>query len=223
MKSTPRRFKDEVFAELARVGKALGSPKRLELVELLSQSPRTVECLAHHAGMSVANTSQHLKVLRQARLVEGRKEGNHVVYRLADPSVCELYVQLRGLAEQQLTELPALTKEWSDRDEVLEGVDAIELMRRAALGEIMVLDVRPREEFEAGHLPGARSVPIEQLKQALMTLPPDRDVVAYCRGPYCVFAAEAVQRLRRAGLRAWRLEEGPPDWVAAGLTLDVGS
>ncbi|MCB9742786.1 MAG: metalloregulator ArsR/SmtB family transcription factor [Alphaproteobacteria bacterium] len=219
----PRDFKDEVFAELARVGKALGSPRRLELLDLLAQGPKPVEALAEQTEMSVANTSQHLQVLRQARLVEVSQEGLYRSYRLAGPEVAALYVTLRGVAERRLAELQAITRSYLDARDLLEGVGAEELRRRALAGEVTVLDVRPAEEFAAGHLPGARSVPLEALECALAELPPGREVVAYCRGPYCVFAAQAVTRLRAAGFRAQRVEQGPADWVAQGLALELGA
>lgn len=218
--TTPtRRFKDDVFEQFARVGKALSSPKRLELLDVLCQGPRTVEALADQVSMSVANTSQHLQVLRAARLVESQREGTFVSYRVAGPEVCALYHQLRGLAEARLAEVEAISRDFLASRGALESVDGEELLRRALDGEVTVLDVRPPEEFAAAHLPGARSVPLAELERALAELPRDRAVVAYCRGPYCVLAIEAVARLRAHGFQAFRLEQGPLDWQVAGLPL----
>ena len=218
-----RRFKDDVFEQFARIGKAISSPKRLELLDVLCQGPRTVELLAQHTAMSVANTSQHLQTLRAARLVDASKDGLHVTYRLADPEVCALYLQVRGLAGRRLTEVEAISRAFHAERGALDTVDATELLRRALEGEVTVLDVRPVEEFAAGHLPGARSVPLRDLEQALADLPHDREIVAYCRGPYCVLAVEAVARLRARGFTAHRLSQGPPDWQVAGVPLAGGA
>ena len=223
MPSPSRRFKDDVFEQFARIGKALASPKRLELLDVLCQGPRTVEVLAEQTAMSVANTSLHLKALRTARLVEARKDGLYVTYRLADADVCAFYVQLRTLAERRLAEVEAISRAFLAERGALESIDADELLRRALGGEVTVLDVRPPEEYAAGHLPGARSVPLRELEGALADLPADREIVAYCRGPYCVLAVEAVARLRAHGLRAHRLEQGPPDWQVAGIPLERAS
>jgi rhodanese-related sulfurtransferase len=221
--SPARRFKDEVFEQFARIGKALSSPKRLELLDVLCQGPRTVEVLAEQTSMSVANASQHLKALRAARLVEASKDGLYVTYRLAGPDVCAFYVHLRALAESRLAEVEAISRTYLAERGALESVDRDELLRRALEGEVTVLDVRPAQEYAAGHLPGARSVPLNELEDAIADLPADRDVVAYCRGPYCVLAIEAVSRLRARGLRAHRLEQGPPDWQVAGIRLERAS
>lgn len=219
MTTSSRRFKDDVFEQFARISKALSSARRLELLDVLCQAPRTVEALAEQTSMSVANTSQHLQALRAARLVEAQREGQFVRYRVADPEVCAFYLQLRGLAERRLAEVEAVSRAYLTERGALEAVDADELLRRALAGEVTVLDVRPAEEFGAGHLPGARSVPLAELEGVLAELPADREVVAYCRGPYCVLAIEAVARLRAHGLRAHRLEQGPVDWAVAGLAL----
>lgn len=218
-----RRYKDEVFEQFARIGKVLSSPRRLELLDVLCQGPRTVEVLAEATSMSLSNASQHLKALHAARLVEAHKEGLFVTYRLASPDVAALYHQLRSLAERRLTEVDALTRAFLAARGAVASVAAPELLRRALAGEVLVLDVRPREEFDAGHLPGARSVPLAELERALDSLPRDREVVVYCRGRYCVFAVEAVERLRAAGFRAARLEQGPLDWQVAGVALACAS
>ena len=218
--ASKRHFKDAIYEQLARVGKALASPKRLELLDLLAQGPRTVEVLAEAAEISLANTSQHLQVLRGARLVEADKQGLYVRYRLADDDVGALLLQLRALAESRLAEVEATRRAFLSSVHALEQVDRDELRRRVLSGEVTVLDVRPVEEFEAGHLPGARSIPVAELESRLSELPPDREIVAYCRGPYCVYAIDAVNLLRQRGFVAHRLEEGPPDWRARGLPLE---
>lgn len=220
MPTPARRFKDEVFEQFARVGKAVASPKRLELLDVLAQAPRTVEALAEETGLSVANASQHLQVLRAARLVDSEKRGQQVVCRLA-PGVEGFYLALRRLAEARYAEVEATTRAFLQSREALEEVDADALLGRALAGEVTVLDVRRPEEYAAGHLPAARSVPLAELRSRLGELPRDRAVVAYCRGPYCVLAVEAVRVLREAGFEAARLESGPPDWRAAGLALEA--
>lgn len=217
-----RQFKDAIYEQLGRIGKALASPRRLELLDLLCQGPRTVEALAAAADQSVANTSQHLQVLRRARLVEADKDGVHVRYRLADPMVCDFYRSLRVLAESRLAEVERVTREFLEERGAMEPVDREALLARVRRGEVTVLDVRPAEEYLAGHIPGAISVPLSELDRRLADLPRDREIVAYCRGPYCVLAIEAVERLRARGLRAVRLEHGVPDWRALGFPVAVG-
>lgn len=219
--SPARRFKDDVFEQIARVGKAVASPKRLELLDVLCQGPRSVEALADQCGLSVANASQHLQVLRAARLIEATRSGAFVTYEVA-PGAEGLYLGLRRVAEARYAELGRLVHDFHAARGSLETVDAAGLLRRALAGEVTVVDVRAREEFVAGHLPGARSVPLSELRDRLAELPRGREVVAYCRGPYCVLAAEAVEVLRGAGIEASRLESGPPDWRAAGLPVEVG-
>lgn len=221
MPSSGRRFKDAIYEQLGRVGKTLASPRRLELLDLLCQGPRTVEALADEAGQSLANTSQHLQVLRAARLVEAEKHGLFVTYRLADEKVCAFYRELRTLAESRLHEIQAVTRQFLGERGELEPVDRDALVSRVRSGEVTLLDVRPPEEFEAGHIPGAVSVPLAELEARLADLPRDREVVAYCRGPYCVLAVEAVELLRAKGFRAIRMEEGVPDWRARGLPVEV--
>lgn len=211
-----RRFKDAIYEQLARIGKATSAPKRLELLDLLCQGPRTVEALAQQASTSVANASRHLQVLRAARLVDAEKRGLHVEYRLADDEVGRFYVALRGLAEVRLAEVEQVTRAYFDQPGALEAVPAAELIRRVRTNEVTVLDVRPAEEYRAGHLPGAVSIPVGELKARLKELPPDREIVAYCRGPYCVMAVDAVALLRKRGFTAHRLEQGVADWRARG-------
>ena len=222
MPSPARRFKDAIYAQLARIGKALASPARLELLDLLAQGPRTVEALARQAGQSVANTSHHLQVLRRARLVEAEKEGVHVTCRLADEEVGTFFRALRHLAESHLAEIEVVTREFLKGREAMEPVDRERLLDRVRHGEVTVLDVRPPEEYDAGHIPGAISVPIDELERRLAELPRDREIVAYCRGPYCVMAIEAVELLLSRGFRAIRLEDGVPDWQARGFKVEVG-
>lgn len=219
--TTPgRRFKTAIYEQFARISKALASPHRIELVELLAQGPRTVEALARLADMSLANTSQHLQVLRGAGLVEATKEGLFVTYRLADRTVSDLLLSLRAAAEARLAEVERIKRDFLAERAQLEAVDEEALRRRVRAGEVTVLDVRPPEEYEAGHIPGAVSVPLPDLVERLATLPRQREIVAYCRGPYCVLAVEAVALLRKKGFRAVRLEEGVLDWAAHGLRLE---
>jgi rhodanese-related sulfurtransferase/DNA-binding transcriptional ArsR family regulator len=222
MKNPNRRFKEAVYEQFARISKALSSPRRLELLDLLCQGPRTVEALAEAAGMSVANTSQHLRALRLARLVEASKEGQFVTYSLADEAVCEFYHTLRHLAERRLAEVEQIVQQYLAQRELLEPVDQEQLLSQVRGGEVVVLDVRPPEEYRAGHIPGALSVPLEELEQRLSRLPRRRQVVAYCRGPYCVLAVEAVALLRRRGFKAVRLEAGVHDWRRRGYRVAVG-
>jgi rhodanese-related sulfurtransferase len=219
--SPPRRFKDAIYEQLARIGKATAAPKRLELLDLLCQGPRTVEVLAELAALSVANASQHLKILRAARLVESEKRGLHVEYRLADDEVARFFVALRGLASTRLAEVDQVTREYLEARGGMEAVESKELLRRVKSGEVTVLDVRPAEEYRAGHIPGALSIPVAELKARLAELPKDREVVAYCRGPYCVMAIEAVELLRKRGFVAHRMEQGVADWRARGWRVEV--
>lgn len=212
-----------MYEQIARVGKAVASPHRLELLDLLSQGARTVESLADAGGMPMANASQHLQVLRAARLVETRKRGLFVEYRLADPGVERFYLALRSLAEARLAELQDIARRFVDERDGLEQVDREQLLRRVRSGEVTVIDVRPAEEYRAAHIPGAISVPLAELKQRLADLPQGREIVAYCRGPYCVMAIEAVEVLRRKGLRARRMEDGVADWRARGWRVEQTS
>ncbi len=218
-----REFKDAVFGQLARAAAAFGSPKRVEIIDLLAQGERPVESIAAATGMTVANTSRHLQLLRNAAMVTSRREGLHVVYRVADDSVVAGYRALRALAESRLGEVRQLAEAFFGQVDGAEPVGVDELLARSSAGEVVVVDVRPRLEFEAGHLPGAVSIPLEELSRRLSELDPDTSIVAYCRGPYCVLAAQAVAELRAAGLRAERLAGGPPDWHAAGLPLAAGT
>ena len=221
VRSPGRLFKDAIYELFARVSKALASPHRMELLDLLAQGPRTVEALARMADMSLANTSAHLRVLRGAGLLEATKEGLFVTYRLAHPKVAELFLSIRGVAEARIAEVERTTRVFLAQNELLEPVDEAALRRKVRSGEVTVLDVRPREEFETAHLPGAISVPLAELARRLSELPRRREVVAYCRGPYCVLAVAAVRLLRRHGFKAVRLEDGVLDWAALGLPLET--
>jgi len=216
-----RRFKDDIFEQFARIGKAVASPKRIELLDLLSQGERHVEALAEAASISLANASQHLQVLRASRLVETEKSGVFVTYRLADPSVADFVRQLRLLAENRLAEVEMATRCFTESRTGFGSINREELLRSVRQGEVTVLDVRPAEEFRAGHLPRALSVPLAELELRMKSLPKDRLIVAYCRGPYCVMALEAVARLSEQGFRAVRLDMGVVDWRAQGLPVET--
>ena len=216
-----RAFKDSLYAEFAVLGKALANPHRLELLDLLAQGERSVEELAKEAALSLANASAHLQVLRRARLVEAEKRGLNVVYRMAAPEVFGLWQTLREVGSARLAEVDRLVENYfTDRDE-LEAVGKEELLRLMDEEAVTVIDVRPEIEYEQGHISGARSVPVDKLKRQLEELPGDVEVVAYCRGPYCVYSDEAVRILRRNGFKARRLEEGFPEWRAAGYPVEV--
>src|SRR5450755_2978493 len=212
-----RTFKNQLYEQFARLGKALASPHRLELLDVLAQCERTVEGLAQETGLSVANASQHLQVLRAARLIEVRREGVSMYYRLADESVFRMWQAIRTVGEAQLAEIDRVVQAYLQDRTRLQSMDAQELLHRLSDDQIILLDVRPAQEYTAGHLPRARSIPVTELEVRLAELPADREIVAYCRGPYCVFADEAVAILRARGYRAFRLEEGLPDWRALGL------
>jgi rhodanese-related sulfurtransferase len=217
-----RGFKNAVYSQLALVGKAVSSPRRLELLDLLAQAPRTVEALAKETGQSLANASQHLKILRAARLVESEKKGLFVTYRLAQPEVADFCRSLRLLAEARLAEIDRVVRFYMKDPGRMEAVDREELVQRVARGEVTVLDVRPAEEYAAAHISRALSIPLRELESRLQELPRDREIVAYCRGRYCLFAFEAVERLQALGYRATRLEDGVFDWRARGLPVEVG-
>lgn len=218
-----RAFKDRLYGQYARVGKALASPHRLEVLELLAQSERTVESLAADIGLSVANTSQHLQVLRAAGLVETRRAGLFIHYRLSDESVVRLGGALRTVAERRSAELArAVREEFGDRAKAT-PVTLSELLDRARRDDVVVLDTRPSHEYHAGHIPGALSVPVDELQRRLKRLPKNKHYIAYCRGPYCVYADRAVEILQASGRRARRLTDGFPEWKIAGLPVAVGA
>jgi rhodanese-related sulfurtransferase len=208
------REKDALFEAIALMGKAFASPRRLELLDLLAQAPRTVDELARASGLSSANTSQHLQALHAAGMVTRAREGTSVRYALAGDRALALWLALRDASVSQLAEVERAAREYLGDD--VEALGRDELVARMRNGDVVVVDVRPREEYEAGHIEGARSIPLEELEDRLAELPVDREVVAYCRGPFCAFAHEAVRRLRAEGRRARRLEEGWPEWRLAG-------
>ncbi len=222
MKSPNRQFKDAIYEQFSRIGKAVASPRRLELLDLLCQGEKKVETLSKETGLTVANTSQHLQTLRAAHLVKAEKEGLYVTYRLADQRVCEFFRSMRVLAEHRLAEVEMIKRRFLEGKQGMEPVSRDDLVQRVIEGAVTVLDVRPVEEYRAGHIPGALSVPLEHLKELLSKLPSDQEIVAYCRGPYCVLAVQAVDMLRGQGFEAIRLEEGIQDWRAMGLPVEVG-
>ncbi len=211
-----------LYAQFAQVAKALSHPHKLELLELLAQRERSVEALAKVAGISVANTSRHLQQLRRAGLVESRKEGLYVFYRVAGDDVIDLLGNLQRTGERHISEVNRVVMGYFNDRDSLEAVSRKELLQRSKDGLVTILDVRPPEEYEAGHIPGAVNVPLAEIEQHLSDLPREQDIIAYCRGAYCVLAFEAVAALREKGFKARRLEEGYPEWKAAGLPVEGG-
>jgi rhodanese-related sulfurtransferase/DNA-binding transcriptional ArsR family regulator len=216
------RQKDTLYEQLARLGKAFAAPKRIEMLDALSQGPRTVERLAAATGQTVANASQHLRILRQAQLVDSEKRGLFVTYRLKADAVGALLVHLRELGEAQLVELQLAREALLSEAPNVDQVDRQTLLARLRSGDAVLIDVRPREEYVAGHLPGALSIPLDELSARLREFKKGREVVAYCRGPYCMLSADAVRMLSRRGFRARRLEDGVLEWRAAGLKVVTG-
>ncbi len=224
--SDHREWKDPLYAQFARVGHAVASPRRIEILDLLSQGPKTVELLAEQSATAIKNTSAHLRVLRQARLVETQRDGTYVRYRLADESVSGLLRSLQTLARHRLAEVEQVASLYLTQRDELEPVTLAALRRLVRSGTVTVLDVRPKAEFEAGHILGARSIPVADLRRRLSDVPRRREVIAYCRGPYCVYSVEAVELLRKSGYRARRAEVSVSDWRAAGgavATADAGA
>ena len=217
---TKRQFKDGLYAQFARIGKALSNPHRLELLDLLAQGERTVEDLAGEASLPIANASQHLQTLRAAQLVDVRRDGLYAYYRLSDERVFRMWQALRDLGELQLAEVNRLVQNFLQDRTPLQSINAGELVQRMEAGEVLILDVRPELEYQAGHIPEARSIPIDELEARLDELPRKQEIIAYCRGPYCVFADEAVTLLQKHGYRARRLVEGLPDWQALNLPVE---
>ena len=218
-----RKFKDALYAEFARLGKALASPKRIELLDLLSQGEKTVETLAESSATPIKSTSAHLKVLRQARLVETRRAGTYVRYRLADDQISHFLRSLQRLGRARLAEVEQVAALYLGGRDQMQPVTSTELRRLIRQGDVTVIDVRPRDEYEAGHIPGALSVPLPELPRRLGDIPKRHEVIAYCRGPYCVFSFEAVTLLRRRGYQARRALDGLVDWRAQGLPIERGS
>lgn len=216
-----RTLKSALYEQVARMGKALSSPKRLELLEVLAQGEQSVDALAQRLGIDMKLTSAHLKALREARLVEGRREGKFMVYRLTGADVAVLGVQLRAVAEAHLLEFQRAFAQLVNTPERLTPLDRKTLMAQARRGEVVVIDVRPAHEYDTAHLPHARSVPLDELRQRLAALPKDREIVAYCRGPFCLMSDEAVALLRAEGFQARKISDGVSEWQAAGLALAV--
>ena len=221
-KQDKRAFKNQLYEQFARIGKALSSAHRLELLEVLAQGEHSVEAVARETDMSIANASQHLQVLRTAQLVDVRRDGVYIYYRLADEQVFTLWQTMRHVGEARIAEIDRIVDTYLHERNQLQPIDATELLQRLLEGNVILLDVRPVEEYSAGHLPGALSIPVADLEARLPELPQDKEIVAYCRGPYCVFADEAVALLRTNGYKAQRLEQGLPDWRALGLPVESG-
>ena len=215
-----RKNNDLLFEQVARVGKAVASPKRLELLDLLSQTEKTVEALAHDASIDVKLASAHLKVLKEARLVETRREGRFINYRLSGTDVASLWINLRSVAEKHLLELSLALEQISSAPERLTPESRASLLDKARQGDIVVIDVRPEVEYLAGHLPFARSMPLSEIKQRLAELPAGKEIVAYCRGPYCLMSEEAVALLREKGWTARKIADGVAEWAAEGLPIE---
>ncbi len=221
--SNSRQYKNAIYEQLSLIGKGVSSPRRLEILDLLCQAPRTVEALSRESNQSVASASQHLQVLRAGRLVEAEKNGLYVTYRLADQTVCDFFLSLRRLAESRLAEIERVTREYLEDRGAMEPVDLQSLLERVHRGEVTVLDVRPPVEYEAGHIPGALSIPLKELESRLDKLPRNQEIVAYCRGPYCMLSVEAVEKLRARGYKAVRLEDSVSEWRARGFEVERGS
>ena len=221
MQVTPREVKDALYDQFGRTAKAVASPKRIELLELLAQAERSVEHLARATGMEVGNTSAHLQVLGRVRLVTSRRRGKQVLYRLADDGVLSFLGALRELSQARLPEVEQVAREYFAPRDDLRPVSAGELLDRLERRDAVVIDVRPSDEYGAGHIPGAVSLPLADLEFGLAGLPLDKEIVAYCRGPYCVLAPQAIDILRRAGFQARRLAEGFPEWRLAGLPVEA--
>lgn len=215
-----RAAKEALFDEFARVAKALSSGRRAEIVDVLANGDRSVESLAHELDLTVANVSQHLQVLRRAGLVKGRREGTFIYYGLAAPEVVTFWRSLQDIAGSRASDVERLARVYLGDDDGLEAVTKEELKKRLRNKDVLVLDVRPAEEFEAGHIPGALSIPVGELKRRLRELPKSKNIVAYCRGQYCSFAPEAVRYLTGKGYKAKLLQEGMPDWASAGLPIE---
>jgi ArsR family transcriptional regulator len=214
--------KRDLYAQFAAVAKAIGNEHRLELLELVAQGERSVEALAERSGLSVANTSQHLQHLRRAGLVAARRQAKFVLYRLADDAVLTMLAAMQKVAERNVGEVERILRSYFHARDDLEPVSRAELSKRMKQGLVTVIDVRPEDEFALGHLPGARNVPLSRLKRQLSKLERNTEIVAYCRGPYCVLSFEAVAQLRKSGFKARRLEDGLPEWKAAGLPVEIG-
>jgi len=214
-----RQTKDLLYEQVARIGKAVSSPKRLELLEVLAQGEKTVDALAAAVNIDIKLASAHLKVLKEARLVETQRDGRFIAYRLSGSDVSALWVNLRTVAEEHLVELKVAMDQIFAAPEKLDAETRRSLMEKARRGQVVVIDVRPPAEYASGHLPFARSMPLDEIRKRLKELPADKDIVAYCRGPFCMMSAEAVTLLKKHGYRAHKIADGTPEWLAAGLPL----
>ena len=217
-----KETKSFAYEQLSRIGKAMSSPSRLEILDLLRNGPRTVESLANAANMGVANVSRHLQVLRAANLVTSDKNGLFVTYQVADQSVCAFFMAMCQLAEARLVEFEKIIGRFSGEDGDMEPVDREVLMKRAKNGEVAIIDVRPNEEYQAAHIPGAVSIPVDEIEYHLEKLSPENEIVAYCRGPYCLLATKAVKLLCSKGFRARRIKDGVIEWRACGMPIETG-
>lgn len=215
-----REFKDMVFEQFAKIAQSFSAPKRLEIIEILSQGERDVDSLSKQVSMTIANTSRHLQILKNARLVETRREGVRIFYRIADEDVVNCWLRLQSLAEKRSAELKETARAFFDERDNMEPIAKEELLNRIQNNDTIVIDVRPYAEYQSGHIPGSISIPLPELKNRLNEIPKDREVVAYCRGPYCVLSVEAMSILRDAGYQSVRLKEGLPEWKAAGLPVE---
>jgi rhodanese-related sulfurtransferase len=218
MKQNPTRT--HLYEQVARIGKALSSSKRLEIIELLAQGEQTVDVLAQRCGTDIRLASAHLRALREARLVESSREGKFIRYRLSGPDIAQLWLTLRGTAEEHLVELRVALEQMATQPDALLSESRESLLAKARSGELVVIDVRPGDEFAAGHLPHARSMPLEELEQRIADLPPGKEIVAYCRGPFCLMSDEAVRLLRARGFSASKISDGVTEWSTNGMPLD---
>jgi len=217
-----REFKDLIFEQFARIANAFASPKRLEIIDILAQGERDVESLCRHTSMTLANTSRHLQILKTARLVDIRREGVRIFYRLGDIEVLRCWMHLQSLAEKRTAEIREIARMFFEERGAMEPISKEELRERMRNNDVVVIDVRPFEEYRSDHIPGAISIPLSELKNRIEELPQDREIVAYCRGPYCVLSAEALEILKNAGLKALRLKEGLPEWKESGYPVEAG-
>ncbi|MCC0006683.1 MAG: metalloregulator ArsR/SmtB family transcription factor [Hyphomicrobiaceae bacterium] len=212
--------KRQLFRQFAAIAKAVAHEHRLELLEALAQGERSVDVLASRTGLSIANASQHLQQMRRAGLIESRREGKYIFYRLSDPAVLELIASLTRIGERHIAEVDKIVRTYFRSRDELEPVSRRELLARMKVGDVQVIDVRPQDEFQMGHLPSAMNIPLDQLKKQLTTLDPGKEVIAYCRGPWCVMSFDAVALIRKKGFKARRLEDGWPEWQAARLPVE---
>ncbi len=215
-----REFKNVVFEQFARIAHAFAAPKRLEIIDILAQGERDVDSLAHEGAMTVANASRHLQILKAARLVENRREGVRIFYKLTNDDVFDCWKNLQSIAEKRVAEIREINRLFMEERDSMETISAAELWQRIQNNNVVVLDVRPAYEYEQSHIPKSISMPIAQLKDKISELSSDTEVVAYCRGPYCVLSPEAIAILKKAGIKAIRLEEGLPEWKRAGLPVE---